>query len=185
MSRESLFDNLTLKLGQAAAGFAQTLAAALLALLALLFQIASAVLALAVLVFKTAAGVFQAVVSAILAITPIVLLALFRLACVGVAVAGNALAFVPVWQAFGSDPPALLPAIALSLVPLSFAMLVHAGFGGLAAAGLATFGLGKLLVLAPARVRALAITGILASIVFTIVNQPYSIDVEGGQNEQE
>lgn len=165
----------------AAVWCAQMLAAAVLAVLAMILQVLGAVFALLTMLFRVVAEVARALGQAIKALMPKVVPLALRVVCVGVAVACNALVFPPVWDAFGGDAVALLPAVALVLAPLSFALMaiqqvdkgqVDKGaraFGGVAVAGLVSFGIGRVLAAVSASVRALVVSGVIASIAFGMI----------------
>ena len=162
--RDNLLRKTARGLVKAAAWLAQMLVALALALATLALRALGAALALVTLAVNGIAEAFHVTGEAVRAITPLLLPALFRVLCVGVAIAGAALSFLPTWQAFGGDAPAALPALAVILTPAAFAVMAWSGFGGLAAAGLVTFIFSKVLVWIPAPARALVIAGLIASI---------------------
>ena len=162
--------------GASAKWFGAMLVAAILAIALAAFRVIGAVLALVALVLKSLGEAMHSIGLAILAITPMVLPVLVKLACVAVAVSGIALSFQPVFVAYGGDMAAVFPALAVLLAPVLIALITNTGFGGLAVGGLASFLIGNGLALLPAQARALVVTGVLASIAIYFIKE--------GSNEQ-
>lgn len=70
------------------------------------------------------------------------------------------------WQAFGADPIAVVPALALALVPMQFAFIPTVHYGGMLAAGGFTYGTSRVLLAMPAEIVQLSAVVVLAAITF-------------------
>ena len=108
------------------------------------------------------AGIGAAIRSAAILALPVLL----RGVCVGAAVFGISLSLPAAWQAYGGDVPALLPALVVSVLPVTAAVLAKLAWGGLLLAGVATAIAGSLLAVLPAFARSLLVIGAVSGLLF-------------------
>lgn len=115
----------------------------------------------------TAARLFHEVVRDLIRFVVRLLPALIRFGCVAVCAVGVTYGTYDAWQAFGGDVPALVPALALGLIPLLFAFISRVSFGGMIAAGGFTYLAAQGLLLLPSLLRQISILVVLATLTFT------------------
>lgn len=104
----------------------------------------------------------QAVTLLIASVQPV----LVPVVCVGAEVIGLAYALPACWHAFGDDVPALLPATAISALPLAAVLLSRQTWGGLLLAGAVTLATGGLISAVPAALRAVLVMATIGGLIF-------------------
>ena len=144
--------------------FGQALADALRALVLLVLSLLTQVLHLLRVAFDALRG------AAILIV---------RVACVGVAVFGVASVAMPIWAAFGGDLPALLPAVALLVLPFAFVLDNGAGFGGVLLAGVAVVLVGASIDAIAYEIRMLLIAVLIGACVVSQMQRTIDNEKQG------
>lgn len=100
-------------------------------------------------VFKALGEIVHLVFSALTFIIPMVYKPAIWLACVAAGVGGLASGAYIIYQEFGNSIVALLPAFVFVILPVTVLLEVGFSWGGLAAVGLAVFGIASLVAMLP------------------------------------
>lgn len=104
-----------------------------------------------------------------------------RLICVTCGAIGIVYGTLDAWQAFGGDGPALIPALALGIIPVQFAFIPTVHYGGMIASGTFTYLVAQGLLMLPGIVVQVLVVVVLATITFSemarrteVINDEYS-----------
>jgi hypothetical protein len=94
-----------------------------------------------------------------------------RAGCVAAAGLSAMYGTLGAWQAFGGDGAALIPAMALGVIPFLFAFVSRVRYGGMLAAGFFTYAVAQGLGALPAIINQILIVIVLAALTFADMAQ--------------